>query len=72
MYIDTHCHVIKSEYDNIEEVMDQLGKNVAIVCGDSEITNKEVIEVIERYYNLYGMIGIHPNVVDDMSSNALN
>ena len=72
MYIDTHCHVIKSEYDNIEEVMDQLVKNVAIVCGDSEITNKEVIEVIERYSNLYGMIGIHPNEVDDMSSNALN
>ena len=72
MFIDTHCHVIKSEYDNIEEVMDQLGKNVAIVCGDSEITNKEVIEVIEKYPNLYGMIGIHPNEVDDMSSNALN
>lgn len=72
MYIDTHCHVIKSEYDNIEEVMDQLENNVAIVCGDSEITNKEVIEVIERYSNLYGMIGIHPNEVDDMSSNALN
>lgn len=72
MFIDTHCHVIKSEYDNIEEVMDQLGKNVAIVCGDSGITNKEVIEVIEKYPNLYGMIGIHPNEVDDMSSNALN
>lgn len=72
MFIDTHCHVIKSEYDNIEEVMNQLGKNVAIVCGDSEITNKEVIEVIEKYPNLYGMIGIHPNEVDDMSSNALN
>ena len=72
MYIDTHCHVIKSEYDNIEQVMEQLENNVAIVSGDSEKTNKEVIEVIEKYSNLYGMIGIHPNEVDNMSSNALN
>lgn len=71
MYIDTHCHVIKSEYDNIDEVIEKLNGNIAIVSGDSEKTNKEVLEVIENYPNLYGMIGIHPNEVNNMSSNAL-
>ena len=71
MYIDTHCHVIKSEYDNIDEVIEKLNGNIAIVSGDSEKTNKEVLEVIEKYPNLYGMIGIHPNEVNNMSSNAL-
>ena len=72
MYIDTHCHLIKSEFDNIEEVLKELNNNIAIVCGDSEKTNEEVIEIIEKYTNLYGMIGIHPNEVDEMSDNALN
>ena len=72
MFIDTHCHVIKSEYDNIEEVMNNLEDNIAIVSGDSEQTNKEVIDVIHKYDNLYGMIGIHPNEVSNMSDKALS
>lgn len=71
MYIDTHCHIIKSEYDNIDEVISKLEGNIAIISGDSESTNKEVMEVIEKYPNIYGMIGIHPNEVKDMSSDAL-
>ena len=51
MYIDTHCHIIKSEYDNIDEVISKLEGNIAIISGDSESTNKEVMEVIEKYPN---------------------
>ena len=71
MYIDTHCHVIKSEYDNIDEVIDKLEGNIAIISGDSESTNMEVIDIIEKYPNLYGMIGIHPNEVNNISDNAI-
>lgn len=67
MYIDTHCHLIKSEYNNIDEVVKKLTDNYAIVCGDSSKTNKEVMEVIEKYDNLFGMIGIHPNELEDIT-----
>lgn len=71
MYIDTHCHLIKSEYDNIEEIMNQLAGNYAIVCGDSILTNDEVIDVIKKYDNLYGMIGIHPNELENVDDEYL-
>ena len=64
MYIDTHCHIIPSEYDNLEEVVSKLDGNIAIVSGDSNYTNKEVIDMINKYPNLYGTIGIHPNEID--------
>lgn len=64
MFIDTHCHVLKSEYDNIEEILTKIKDNVIIVSGDNAKTNKEVIEMIKKN-NIYGMIGIHPNEIDD-------
>ena len=65
MYIDTHCHIIPSEYDNLTDVINALENNIAIVSGDSNSTNKEVIDVISKYPNLYGTIGIHPNEIDN-------
>ena len=65
MYIDTHCHIIPSEYDNLTDVINLLENNIAIVSGDSNSTNKEVIDVISKYPNLYGTIGIHPNEIDN-------
>lgn len=65
MYIDTHCHIIPSEYDNLTDIINALENNIAIVSGDSSSTNKEVIDVISKYPNLYGTIGIHPNEIDN-------
>ena len=31
MLIDTHCHISKNEYDNIEEVIKNMGDNIMIV-----------------------------------------
>ena len=66
MYIDTHCHIIPSEYDNLDEVISKLEENIAIVSGDSNKTNHEVIDIISKYPNLYGTIGIHPNELNDI------
>ena len=62
MFVDTHCHLLKSEYDNIEEMLKKIDGNVIIVSGDNENTNKEVIDMIKRD-NVYGTIGIHPNEI---------
>ena len=71
MYIDTHCHILDSEYDNIDEVVSLLEGNLAITSGDSHKTNKEVIKVINNYSNIYGTIGIHPNEVNDFKEEYL-
>ena len=71
MYIDTHCHILKSEYDNIDEVVKKINGNIAIVSGDSSSTNMEVIDVISKYPNLYGTIGIHPNEINSDIDEAL-
>ena len=72
MYIDTHCHIIPSEYDNLDEVISLLDNNIAIVSGDSNLTNKEVIDIINKYPNLYGTIGIHPNEIDSDIDEAIS
>lgn len=71
MYIDTHCHIIPSEYDNLNEVINALEDNVAIVSGDNVNSNKEVVDVILHYPNLYGTIGLHPNELDCDLDDAL-
>lgn len=71
MYIDTHCHISKEDFDNIEEVISKLENNCAIISGADESSNHEVIELIEKYPNLYATIGIHPSEVDDLSSDAI-
>lgn len=66
MYIDTHCHILKEEYDNIDEIIDALDDVIAIISGYNTLTNKEVIESTNKYKNLYGTIGIHPSEVDNL------
>lgn len=72
MYIDTHCHLSKEDYDNIEEVVTKLENNYAIVSGAEEKANHEVMELVEKYPNLYGTLGIHPNEIHNLSDDAFN
>lgn len=61
MYIDTHCHLLKEDFENIDEIIDKLENNYAIVSGAEIDNNKEVLDLIEKYPNLYGTIGLHPS-----------
>lgn len=60
MMIDTHCHILKEDYDNQEEVIKNMKENIIIVSGASPKDTDEIIELIEKYKNVYGTIGIHP------------
>lgn len=68
MLIDTHCHIYSEYYNNINEVLD-LAKNsnvnILINNGCSSKSNKEIIELINKYKNMYGAIGIHPEEVEN-------
>ena len=66
MYIDTHCHIFKEEYDELEKVIKGIEDNIIINAGTNTKTNKEIIEMI-NYSNIYGVIGIHPEEIKYIS-----
>lgn len=70
--IDTHCHVFKKYYDNIEEVIKKIDKNIIIVAGTNDEENKEVLDLCMKYKNVYGTLGIHPTELLNMTSQSLN
>lgn len=63
MFIDTHCHI--DEYDNLDEIVNNMKDNYMIISGANHETNQEVIDVIKKYSNVFGMIGIHPTEIDE-------
>lgn len=71
MYIDTHCHLDSKECENVEEVIKNVGDNIIIASGYDDQSNKEVIELIEKYPNVYGTIGIHPSEVKNSNLNII-
>lgn len=66
-FVDTHCHVFKSDYANIDEILENASNKYikyVINNGSNNETNKEVIDLIKKYPNMYGAIGIHPEDVE--------
>lgn len=68
MFTDTHCHIYKEYYDEIDEVVNNANKDGIIRMinnGCDTKTNIEVLKTTEIYPNVYGAIGIHPEFVDN-------
>ena len=68
MYIDTHCHLFKEYYSNIDDVIkDGMGEGVTkfIINGCDMKSNMEVLELAHKYDNVYAAIGFHPTELDD-------
>lgn len=74
MFTDTHCHIYKEYFDKIDVILDKALKNKVnriINNADNIETSKEVLSLIERYSNMYGAIGIHPEHVDNYTKEDL-
>ena len=68
MYIDTHCHVLHDYYDDIDEIINKCKNNDVskiIISGCDIETNKEVLELVNKYDIIYGTIGFHPTELND-------
>ena len=69
MFCDSHCHVFKEYYSNIEEVIkNAVSNNVnkMIVAADNYNSSLEVLDLVNKYDNVYGCIGLHPeNVLEE-------
>lgn len=72
MLIDTHCHLSNNDYDNLDEVVKQMQDNIIITSGTNMKTNKEVIELCQKYSNVYGTIGIHPEEIETVTNADLD
>jgi len=72
MMIDTHSHIFKEDYNNIDEVINNMKDNIIIVSGTNDETNKEVLDLVSKYDNVYGTLGIHPSEIDTISDDSFN
>lgn len=74
MFTDTHCHIYKEYYENINEILESaksVGINRIINNGCDTKSNYEVINLCNKYENVYGAIGIHPENVESYSNDDL-
>jgi len=82
MLIDTHCHIYKEYYENIDALMNKLNSNsiFKVINNACNLNScKEVIELSNNYKNMYFTLGLHPsedlNEIDDVLNlikNSLN
>ena len=65
MIIDSHCHLdYKPLVDNIDQVLLNAKKNHIenlLTIGTSLESSKKVLDIVNKYPNVYGAVGIHPN-----------
>jgi TatD DNase family protein len=64
--IDTHSHIYKEYYTDIENVIKKMGNNIIIVSGTNNTNNEEVLELCKKYDNVYGTLGLHPEEIDNI------
>lgn len=72
MMIDTHAHLFKEDYDDIASLLEHMKDNIIIVSGTNDETNKEVLELVNKYDNVYGTLGIHPSEIDKITDDSFN
>lgn len=75
MYIDTHCHLEKKYYDNIDDIIKQnrangIDKIIVSGCGIAEI--KEVLEYADKYDDVYLTLGFHPEYVEEIKDSDID
>lgn len=69
MIIDTHCHIYNSEMENAEEIIMQAAENgiLMILNGTDPKTNKEILELSNKYENVYGALGYFHSFADEIT-----
>ena len=69
MIIDTHCHLSYDDYENLDNIIKNMD-GIMIASGCDDKTNKEVLELVKKYDNVYGTLGIHPEEIDNINDNS--
>lgn len=75
MFTDTHCHLYRSYYEDLDDVVEQIKNseiNRVINNGCDKTTNNEVLELVNKYDLMYGAIGIHPESANEFTKEDLD
>lgn len=72
MLIDTHCHLDKNDYDDIEKVIKNMNSNIMIASAVDLETSLNVVDLCNKYENIYGTIGFHPTELNNYNLNSMN
>ncbi len=67
--IDTHCHL--EDYENLDEIVSNMGKNLMIASATNKETCEFVLKTIQKYPNVYGTLGIHPENIEESIEETL-
>ena len=74
MLVDTHCHIFREYFDDIDTIIENAINNdvkMIIVNGVDRKSNEEVLKLVEKYDIVYGAIGIQPEELDDYDDDNL-
>ena len=74
MLIDTHCHLSREDYDDIDLVVNEnrengVGKIIVSACTKESIL--ECLEYIKKYDDVYLTIGFHPSETDTYTNEEI-
>ncbi len=73
--IDTHTHINMIESISIEEILNNAKENgieKVIVPSANPKDFPEIAELINKYDNVYGMLGVHPSDAKDWDDSLIN
>jgi len=66
VFTDSHCHLYNEYYDDLEGILNLSKENKVnryINNGCDKDSNIEVLSLVNKYENMYGTLGIHPEYV---------
>lgn len=75
MFTDTHCHLYKEYFEDLDEVIKKINDNNVnriINNGCDRKSNEEVLELLGKYDCMYGSLGIHPESADTYTEDDLH
>ena len=75
MFVDSHCHLSIDDYDDIDQVINnakEAGVKYLIVSGYDKKSIEEVIELANKYDNIYLTLGFHPSEANITNIDDLN
>lgn len=73
MIIDTHCHIYESEMENAVEIIGKAAKdNIHLILnGTDPSSNKEVLQLSDRFDNVHAALGYYPSFADEVTDDDI-
>ena len=74
MIIDTHCHIYSSEMENAEEIIRKAAESDIhlILNGTDPLSNREVLELSDKYENVHAALGYFYSFADEASDGDIS